>query len=66
MNHPKNGKRLTYEYVKKYIEYNGTYWHSFKDAIKHDEIKKEQCEKLGINLLIVKEDNWQNNQLIEK
>ena len=48
--------------IKKAIEYNGIYWHSFIDRQIKDRIKKEQCEKLGIKLLIIKEENWQNNQ----
>jgi len=51
--------------LNKAIEYNGLYWHSFKDVIKHDKIKKEQCEKLGIDLLIIQEDNWQKYQQLE-
>lgn len=52
--------------LKKAIEYNGEYWHSFINKQQNDKIKQQQCKKLGINLLIVHEENWQNNQKIEQ
>ena len=41
------------------IEFNGLYWHSdlYKSKKYHLE-KKEACEKLGINLIHIWEDNW--------
>ena len=48
--------------LNKAIEYNGEYWHS--DIIR-DEIKAIECEKLNIDLLIVKDYNWINNRNLE-
>jgi len=45
-------------YLNKAIEYNGTYWHSLPKAIEHDKIKKEECKRLGINLLVIDEQNY--------
>lgn len=41
------------------IEFNGIYWHStlFKDKNYHLS-KKEECEKLGIRLIHIWEDQW--------
>jgi hypothetical protein len=41
------------------IEFNGLYWHSelFKEKDYHFN-KKENCEKLGINLIFIWEDDW--------
>jgi len=52
--------------IKKAVEYNGTYWHSFTDVKITDKIKQEQCKQLGIDLLIVKEHNWINNNEFER
>jgi hypothetical protein len=44
--------------INKAIEYNGTYWHK-KDVVKNrDYIKKKQCKRNGVSLLIVTEDVW--------
>lgn len=48
--------------INKAIEFNGDYWHSFDLSKKHDEIKKKECEKLDIDLLVVKEYDWKNNK----
>jgi len=52
--------------MKKAIEYNGTYWHTLTGPQTNDKIKIEQCKQLGINLLIVNEHNWTNNNVFEK
>ena len=52
--------------LNKAIEYNGVYWHSFLDKQKNDNIKKDQCKQLGIDLLIVNEKNWLTNQEVEQ
>ena len=52
--------------LNKAIEFNGDYWHSFPDRQLCDKIKKEQCKKLGINLLVIKEQNWNNNKIKER
>lgn len=46
--------------INKAIEFNGTYWHSEAklNTVKRDKIKKEQCDKLGIDLLIIEEQMW--------
>jgi len=49
----------------KAIEYNGTYWHSFKNTVERDKFKKEQCKMLGIDLLIVNEDDYIHNKQTE-
>ena len=49
--------------LNKAIEYNGSYWHQFSST---DETKKRECKKLNIDLLIIGDDNWNNNQLIEQ
>ena len=63
---PLTGKYLELDvwlpYQNKAIEYNGTYWHSFEDKIVRDKIKKQQCEKLGIELLIVNEEDYMYNK----
>jgi len=49
----------------KAVEYNGTYWHSSMHQQKIDRIKKQQCKQKGIDLLIIEEENWQENQQLE-
>lgn len=46
----------------KAIEFNGYYWHSLPSAITNDRIKKNECERLGIELLIVEEMDWINDR----
>ena len=48
--------------LNKAIEFNGKYWHSFKDKIIRDKIKTKQCVKKGIKLLVIKEQDWINNK----
>ena len=48
--------------MKKAIEYNGEYWHN-NDKVKwHDEMKKKQCFKKGINILVIKEQELINDR----
>ena len=43
-------------------EFNGEYWHYQTEPNSHDEIKVEQCKQLGIQLKIVREKDWDNQQ----
>jgi len=52
--------------LNKAIEYNGSYWHSLYERKKYDEIKKEQCIKKNIDLLIVVDEKWTNYNDIER
>jgi len=67
---PLTGKNLELDIwipsMNKAIEYNGLYWHSFIDKKVKDEIKQDQCKQLGIDLLIINEHNWINNNVFEK
>lgn len=48
--------------MKKAIEYNGEYWHN-NDKVKwYDEMKKKQCFKKGINILVIKEQELINDR----
>jgi ribosomal protein S27E/endogenous inhibitor of DNA gyrase (YacG/DUF329 family) len=49
--------------LNKAIEYNGEYWHSFEIAVEHDEVKKRECIKKGIELLVIKERDWIDNKI---
>jgi len=44
--------------LRKAIEFNGTYWHSFEDTKERDQIKKNICKNIGIDLLIIEENKW--------
>ena len=46
----------------KAIECNGVYWHSKERAKIKDKIKQDQCKELGINLLVITDEDWYNNQ----
>jgi len=48
--------------LKKAIEYNGIYWHSFPDAIERDKFKNEECKRLGIDLLTIQECDYMDNK----
>ena len=48
--------------LRKAIEFNGEYWHYQTESNSHDEIKVEQCKQLGIQLKIVREKDWDNQQ----
>jgi len=67
---PLTGKNLELDIwipdLNKAIEYNGTYWHDKLDQIKKDQIKRDQCKQKGIDLLIVNEEKWIDNNNIEK
>jgi hypothetical protein len=66
----KNGLELDIFVPSKNIafEYNGLYWHSdlYKDKQYHLN-KTEECEKLGIQLIHIFEDEWEyKNELIKE
>lgn len=44
--------------LHKAIEFNGKYYHKKDDVKKRDKIKKEQCKKKEIDLLIIEEKDW--------
>ena len=44
--------------LNKAIEFNGQYWHSFDGTKERDKVKAEQCRKQGIDLLVIKEEDW--------
>lgn len=51
------------------IEFNGLYWHSENMGGKNKEYhlyKTEECEKLGIQLIHIFEDEWENKKEIVK
>jgi hypothetical protein len=39
------------------IEYNGKGWHNKEEVIARDEIKKQRCQEIGINLIVLIENN---------
>jgi hypothetical protein len=43
---------------KKALEFNGYHWHSDQKIIIRDQIKIEQCKKLGIKLITICEHDW--------
>jgi ribosomal protein S27E len=65
---PKTGYNLELDIwlpeLKKAIEYNGEYWHSLEESIEKDKEKSIQCQKKGIDLLIIEEHDWQLNKLL--
>jgi len=48
--------------IRKAIEFNGMYWHSLPDRKHKDKIKINQCKKLGIDLLVINEEDWISNK----
>lgn len=52
---------LWFPTIKKAIECNGVYWHSKKSRKNYDRIKKNVCEKLNIQLLIITDKEWKQN-----
>jgi len=44
--------------LNKAIEYNGLYWHSLPKAKLNGKIKKQECNKLGIDLFVIKEEDY--------
>ena len=49
--------------INKAIEFNGRYWHNKNDDIKkRDDIKKKECERLGVDLLVIEENNWRRDK----
>jgi hypothetical protein len=60
---PKTGKYLELDILlpdkKLALEYSGYYWHNRPQTIIKDQVKIEQCNKLGIQLLTICEHDWQ-------
>lgn len=50
----------------KAIECNGVYWHSFSNRKNIDNIKKQLCKELNIELLIITDDEWVSDEKICK
>lgn len=48
--------------LRKAIEFNGRYYHSFPEVKERDRIKEEQCKTKGIELLTIEEQNWLDNK----
>ena len=57
---PKTGKNLEIDMwipsLKKAIEFNGVYWH--RNRKYYDDLKKDQCADMGIELLVIKDVDW--------
>jgi len=47
--------------MRKAIEYNGLHWHNDSYVKIKDTIKLEQCRKLDIDLLVIEDVEWINN-----
>lgn len=64
---PRTGNNLELDVwipsMRKAIEFNGYYWHSLEKAKINDEIKAQECNKLGIELLVIKEMDWINERI---
>ena len=45
------------------IEYNGEYWHDNDKTKWYDEMKRKQCIKKGIDLLVINENDWLNDKI---
>jgi len=48
--------------LKKAIEINGIYWHSKKDVMRRDKMKKMVSNNLNISLFIVTDKEWLCNK----
>jgi len=63
---PKTGKNLELDiwipHMKKAMEYNGEYWHSDEYTKYKDEQKVIQCREKGIDLMVIKEQEWIDNK----
>jgi len=66
---PKTGYNLELDIwipsMNKAIEYNGLYWHSLVGRESNDKTKAKQCRQLGIDLLIVSDEQWNNYKEME-
>ena len=51
--------------IFKAIEFNGIYWHKDNNVKWKDEMKKKQCFKKGIDLLIIDENDWYKNKIYQ-
>ena len=54
---------ILFQCKTKAIECNGIYWHDRPEAIEKDLIKQKQCKELGINLLVITDEEWTTNQI---
>ena len=63
---PKTGRYLELDIyipsLNKAIEFNGEYWHKSNYSKFKDNQKIKQCKKRGIDLLIIKYQDWVNNR----
>lgn len=48
--------------LNKAIEFNGCYWHSLPGRKKIDDLKIRLCERLGIDLLVIWDEEWTNDK----
>ncbi len=48
--------------LRKAIEFNGDYWHGKEKAKKHDRFKKSECKKLGIELMVITDNQWNDDK----
>ncbi len=59
---PKTGNYLELDIwipeLRKAIEFNGTYWHSSDYSKYKDSIKREYCNKNGIELMVIEEEEY--------
>ena len=66
---PKTGHNLELDIflpdLMKAIEYNGAYWHSDKETKYRDKQKVVQCKELGIDFMVIEEENWNNNEEVK-
>lgn len=53
---------LWFPNMKKAIECNGVYWHSRDKSISNDILKRELCDKRGINLLVINDEDWKEDK----
>ena len=49
----------------KAIECNGVYWHDRPEVKVRDEIKQKRCKELGIDLLVITDEEWNSDQNIK-
>ena len=63
---PKSGRFLELDIllpeINKAIEYNAIHWHEGEYVEYKDNIKKEKCKELNIDLLVIDHHNWIKNK----
>lgn len=52
--------------LKKAIEFNGDYWHSFAKTKHKDELKEKLCKDCGIQLMQITEHDWDKHKIKTK